>query len=244
LSPAQVTVPDPEGWVAFRDHVDDLGPPSLSHTGREILLALKFFGQLTVPALGATLGLSVGPLRQHLRHLNSLGLVASRTDPAAGLGRPPAIYWLDTAGERLFPDRTSALGRRALRHMAERTPDALHDFLQEAARGAAARSILDYRGGHSPEGGIRPSAALDYLETAATDIGYLPFLETGDGHIAVTFNHCPFLDLVETFPAFCDIERNALNIPFPRCTVERTAHRLAGDRACTYVLRFPAPVAS
>src|SRR6476660_9799312 len=82
----------------------NIGTTNLGPTKRQIVERLKR-ADAKVSDLAAALDMTEAGVRQHLDALADHGLVASRTGPAEGRGRPPTVWALTDLAQDLFPDR-------------------------------------------------------------------------------------------------------------------------------------------
>ena len=207
---------------------------NLGPTKRRIVERLKR-ADAKVSDLARALDMTEAGVRQHLDALADHGLVASRTGPAEGRGRPPTVWALTDLAQDLFPDRhddltvelitavRTALGDKGLARVI--------DARGEVQRAAYARAV-------PKRGSLR--ARVEALARIRTEEGYVAEVtddpDDPDGRgVLLIEHHCPICTAAAACPGLCGSElalfREVLG---PQVSVERTQHIVAGDRRCTY----------
>lgn len=218
-SPQRLTpVDDP-----FPAAIDRVPPPR-----REILLALKRAGELSIPELATTIGLSHSATRQQIAILEDEGSIESRAQRGK-VGRPVLRYRVSTLGNSLFPHSYGHLLLRLFEAMDLSAPGSV-----EAALGLMfARMSSERR---------REFAELTLAQRlAATEEIHYNFListtSPAPGIYELTMNHCPFWEFATRSSALCNAECKYLCDALAPAGVERTRFRRDGDAVCAYTVR-------
>lgn len=213
--------------------VDSALTPSLSSmpvTRRSILLLLKKRGESGSMELGASLGITVSAVRQHLAGLMAGGMVTSRHE-RHGPGRPALRYSLTSVGEALFPRFYSELTNELLSYAEDEDPGLLdkvferrrHRRVEDARKRLAGKAFGD-----------RVAELTSILDAD----GYLAdFSRLPDGSYLVTEHNCAILAVAQRYGLACSTEIEFLREALPDATIERVAHRLAGQHVCSYQIR-------
>lgn len=207
--------------------------PSLSSmpaTRRSILLLLKKRGEAGASELAVALGVTVSAVRQHMARLLAGGLVTHRHE-RHGPGRPALRYSLASAGEALFPRFYSELTNELLSYAEDEDPGLLDKVFERRRR----RRVEDAGKRLAGKGFADRVAEL----TAILDAdGYLAdFSRRPDGSYLVTEHNCAILGVVQRYGLACSTEIEFLREALPDATIERVAHRLAGQHVCSYEIR-------
>lgn len=233
--------PDP-GPCRYRGGVATPHPPApvdpgatpvglpVGGTRRAVLDRLKRDPDTTAPALAEHLGISSSAVRQHLDALVEAGLVARRTLPTAGRGRPPLGWALTPAADALFPDAHGELAVALLDAIgSELGPEALDRVV--AARVVAQEA--SYRAEVPAGGPLR--RRVEALAERRTAEGYeAEVLRDGDQLVLVE-RHCPIRAAARSCAGLCGGELELFRrVLGPEVVVERTQHVLAGDACCAY----------
>src|SRR5262245_49152351 len=213
--------------------MEDVKTASLGVTKRRILERL-IRADATVAELARTLDMTEAGVRQHLDALAENGLVASRTRPGEGRGRPPTVWTLTDLAQDLFPDRhddltvdlisavRTALGDEGLQRVI--------DARTEQQRAAYLKTIPQ-------RGSLR--ARAEALARVRAEEGYLAEViddPDGDGVILVE-HHCPICTAASACAGLCTSELELFReVMGDGVRVERTQHLLSGDRRCAYRL--------
>jgi predicted ArsR family transcriptional regulator len=211
--------------------MEDVKTASLGVTKRRILERL-IRADATVAELARTLDMTEAGVRQHLDALADNGLVASRTRPGEGRGRPPTVWALTDLARDLFPDRhddltvdlisavRAALGDEGLQRVI--------DARTEQQRAAYVRAI-------PKRGSLR--ARAEALARVRAEEGYVAEVlddPDGDGVLLVE-HHCPICTAATACAGLCASELELFReVMGPSVRVERTQHLLSGDRRCAY----------
>jgi DeoR family suf operon transcriptional repressor len=207
--------------------------PSLSSmpaTRRSILLLLKKRGEAGTVDLAAALGITVSAVRQHLGGLMAGGMVTSRQE-RHGPGRPALRYSLAPAGEALFPRFYSELTNELLAYAEDEDPGLLDKVFERRRR----RRVEDARKRLAGKAfGDRVAELTAILDAD----GYLAdFAARPDGSYLVTEHNCAILGVAQRYGLACSTEIEFLREALPDATIERVAHRLAGQHVCSYEIR-------
>ena len=216
----------------------------VSTAKQRVLEHLKRSDGATAAEVADALGITEAAVRQHIDALVERGLVERRELPRsrAGRGRSPMEWVLTPEAGSQFADRHGQLTVELL----------------DAIRGALGTDgldrVIDSRAEHQLEAyrTVVPAAGTATLEKRVralarqrTAEGYMADAHReGDGVVLVE-HHCPICTAATACPGFCRSElelfRDTLG---PDVTVERTAHLLAGDVRCAYLIRpVDAPIA-
>jgi predicted ArsR family transcriptional regulator len=216
-------------WCMVRhsSSVGNLG--FLSSTRQALVIAIKNKGEATTEQLAAETFLSPGAVRQHLLALEAQGLV-TYLRLRDGPGRPRHVFRLTLHGEELFPQQYALMANELMRALAEEDGELFERILGRLvdAQVALAREEVTSK--------TRPERLLELVKFVEK-FGYFPELEIVDnGQANLTLHHCPLLNVARNHPGICEIECRAMQSVLPSETIERTAHRLAGDLVCTYTI--------
>jgi predicted ArsR family transcriptional regulator len=210
---------------------------SLSTAKRRVLEHLKRSDGATASEVAGALGITEAAVRQHLDALVERGLVERRALPRAraGRGRSPLEWVLTPEAAGQFADRHGQLTVELLGAIR----DALGaDGLDRVIDARAEQQLEAYRAAVPAAGTATLERRVRALARQRTDEGYMADVHRdGDGVVLVE-HHCPICTAATACPGFCRSElelfRDTLG---PDVTVERTAHLLAGDVRCAYLIR-------
>ncbi len=215
-------------------------------TRRELLLLLRTRPGITAAEAAEALSLSGVAVRRHLDHLASEGLVKRVTavaggvggiegvEPSAHPGRPPARWWLSSAGLELFPRRYDTFAL-----------DLIEDLSEEAGPEAMA-AVLARR---TDKLATAYEAELDGLSTLADrmqrvtqlrdDAGYVAECRPGeDGAVLLYEKNCAVHRIAEQHGVVCAMELALFErVLGPENEVTRVSHTMAGDAVCCYRVR-------
>ena len=175
-------------------------------------------------------------MRQHLDALADHGLVASRTGPAEGRGRPPTVWALTDLAQDLFPDRhddltvelitavRTALGDQGLAQVIDARAEVQRAAYERAVpKRGSLRDAGRSAGPRPHRGGVR-RRGRSTIPTAAACCSS-----------STTARSAPRRPRV---PGLCGSELELFReVLGPKVSVERTQHIVAGDRRCTYLHR-------
>ena len=212
-------------------------PKPLSTAKQRMLEYLKRTDGATASEMAEALDITEAAVRQHLDALVERGLVESRSRPRtkAGRGRTPSEWVLTPEASSQFADRHGQLTVELL------------DAMRDALGTEGIDRVIDSRAHHQLEAyrAVVPAVGTATLERRVralarqrTAEGYMADVHReGDGVVLVE-HHCPICTAATACPGFCRSElelfRDTLG---PDVTVERTAHLLAGDVRCAYLIR-------
>jgi DeoR family suf operon transcriptional repressor len=203
---------------------------SMPGTRRGILLLLKKRGEAGASDLAEDLAITVSAVRQHLAGLLAAGLVTHRQE-RGGPGRPALRYSLASAGEALFPRFYSELANELLEYAEDEDPGLLDKVFERRRRRRVADARKRLQGKSFPDRVAELTAILD------AD-GYLAdFTRRSDGSYLVTEHNCAILGVAQRYGLACSTEIEFLREALPDATIERVAHRLAGQHVCSYEIR-------
>lgn len=199
-------------------------------TRRSVLILLKKRGEASGRELALELDITVGAVRQHLTRLIAGGLVGFRQE-RRGPGRPLLLYSLAPAGEALFPRFYSELTNELLEYVEQEGPEILDRIFERRRR----RRVEDAR---KRLAGKSFDARVAELTAILDADGYLAeFTSRPDGSYLVTEHNCAILGVAQRYGLACSTEIEFLREALPDATVERVAHRMAGQHVCSYEIR-------
>jgi predicted ArsR family transcriptional regulator len=213
--------------------MEDVKTASLGVTKRRILERL-IRADATVAELARTLDMTQAGVRQHLDALAENGLVASRTRPGEGRGRPPTVWTLTDLAQDLFPDRHDDLTVDLISAVRTALGD---EGLQRVIDARTEQQRAAYQKAMPERGSLRARAeALARIRAAE---GYLAEViddPEGNGVILVE-HHCPICTAASACAGLCTSELELFReVMGNGVRVERTQHLLSGDRRCAYRL--------
>lgn len=201
----------------------------LSATRQLLLVAIKNRGEATTDELSQETYLSPGAVRQHLLALEAKGLVTYMR-LRDGPGRPRHVFRLTSNGEQLFPQQYALIANTILGMITDEDPafsERVMDRLTQAQVETASKYIT----------GKTLAERVQQLSEFVESYGYFPNLDTeGKGPAALTLRHCPLLNVARNHPGVCAVEARAMAAVLGTDAITRTAHRLAGDPVCTYIV--------
>ena len=208
----------------------------LSTAKQRVLEHLKRSDGATASEVADALGITEAAVRQHIDALVERGLVARRAAPRAraGRGRSPLEWVLTPQAAGQFADRHGQLTVELL----DAIRDALGpDGLDRVIDSRAEQQLEAYRAVVPAEETATLEQRVRALARQRTAEGYMADVHRdGDGLVLVE-HHCPICTAATACPGFCRSElqlfRDTLG---PDVTVERTAHLLAGDVRCAYLI--------
>ena len=205
---------------------------SLPSTRRMILVSLKKRGEARAEELAADLGVTASAVRQHLTGLVANGFVVHR-EVKGSPGRPKHLYHLTESAESLFPKTYSELTNEVLEIVEAEDPKLLQtvfDRRRDRRVENAKIRLLD-----------KPSPSEKVAELAAIldEDGYLAAWETVDANsFRITEHNCAVLGVAARYGQACSSEIEFLRAALPEADIERTAHMMAGEHRCAYVVTF------
>jgi predicted ArsR family transcriptional regulator len=209
----------------------------LSTAKQRVLEHLKMHDGATASEVAAALDITEAAVRQHIDALVDRGLVARRPQPRsqAGRGRSPVEWVLTPEAGSQFADRHGQLTVELL--------GAIHDALgpeglDRVIDSRAEQQLEAYRAVVPAAGKATLEKRVRALARQRTAEGYMADVHRdGDGFVLVE-HHCPICTAATACPGFCRSElelfRETLGSGVP---IERTAHLLAGDVRCAYLIR-------
>ena len=213
--------------------MEDVKTASLGVTKRRILERL-IRADATVAELARTLDMTEAGVRQHLDALAENGLVASRTRPGEGRGRPPTVWTLTDLAQDLFPDRHDDLTVDLISAVRAALGD---EGLQRVIDARTQQQRAAYLKTIPKRGSLR--ARSEALARVRAEEGYLAEViddPEGNGVILVE-HHCPICTAASACAGLCTSELELFReVMGNGVRVERTQHLLSGDRRCAYRL--------
>jgi DeoR family transcriptional regulator, suf operon transcriptional repressor len=206
-------------------------PPAYKGPRGAILLALKRSGSLTARDLGDQLGLSSNAIRHHLKELETEGVIGYHREQR-GVGAPTYAWYLNPAGEALFPQRYKELLTEVLDRVAEQAGRHAVVSAFETRFADLARKL------QAELADAPPARRMEVVMQALVEGGYMAEWRAGEGGLRLTEHHCAIRALAERFPEICAAEAKFLEDVLV-AAVERESHMLDGCTACEYSVRFP-----
>jgi DeoR family transcriptional regulator, suf operon transcriptional repressor len=194
---------------------------------RAVLGQLKSTGEATADQMAATLGITVGAVRQQLGPLADAGLIAYRDDRHRP-GRPRRWYCLTPAAETLFPKRYGQLTNQLLGFIEEAEPALVASAFEQRAEQRRERAAPRLAGRSLAEQVRELARILDedgYLADCASE---------PDGTWLVTERNCAILDVARHHREACASELAFLRAVLPDASVERVTHLLSDGHHCAY----------
>ncbi len=203
---------------------------------RRVLLArLKFSGETVAAALAEHAGVSYEAVRQQLAALVADGLVARRTAPTGGRGRPAARYALTPAGDHHFEKRYDDLAVELI--------DAAAGVLGAEALERLLASLTDARvRTWAPRlAGLSVRERMEALREIYLDDDPFTAVEATDDGPRLIERNCPFLNVAARRPALCSVTVSTLT-RLLGAQVVREERFQAGDGRCVFRVLDDRPV--
>ncbi len=201
----------------------------LSATRQLLLVAIKNQGEASTDELSRETYLSPGAVRQHLLALEAKGLVTYMR-LRDGPGRPRHVFRLTSHGEEIFPQQYALMANELFGAIAAEAPAFSERVLDRLLQAQVELAKKHVTATNAPE---RLVELVQFVES----YGYFPNLETlENGSARLTLRHCPLLNVAKNHPGICEVECRAMKTVLSAESIERTAHRLAGDSLCTYTI--------
>jgi predicted ArsR family transcriptional regulator len=209
----------------------------LSTAKQRVLELLKRSDGATAAEVATALGITEAAVRQHIDALVERGLVERRALPRsrAGRGRSPLEWVLTPEAGSQFADRHGQLTVELL--------DAIRgalgsDGLDRVIDSRAEHQLEAYRAAVPAAGAATLEKRVRALARQRTAEGYMADAHReGDGFVLVE-HHCPICTAATACPGFCRSELELFRETLgPDVTIERTAHLLAGDVRCAYLIK-------
>lgn len=166
------------------------GQVALSGQRLRVLEYVRTHAPVRTMDAAADLGLHQNTAREHLDALVNLGLVERTTEPAAGRGRPAALYRPSASDPALAARDYAALATALARHLARHSPDPERD-----ARAAGAEWGRELADGAARTDRDPRQAVLDALSR----LGFAPEDEGAERGVAL--RRCPLLDAARRYPS-------------------------------------------
>jgi len=170
-------------------------PPPVGHvplSGQRlrVLEHVRAHAPVRTPDAAADLGLHQNTVREHLDALVAAGLVERATEPAAGRGRPAALYRPATADPAAPAREYAALATALAGHLARTSAEP-----EREARAAG----LEWGRELAEQTGRAATDPRRVVLDALTRLGFAPVDEGGERGIAL--RRCPLLDAARRYPS-------------------------------------------
>lgn len=204
----------------------------------QILALLKQHGEATTADIAGHLDVSYEAVRQQVKQLEALQLVARHKRPnPSGVGRPLRYYSLSATGDHLFPKNYDELAVGLL--------DAIGGTLGSGALRQVLATLADAQvsqweaklAGKSLEERLEALKGI-YIEND-------PFAEVGreGGALQLVERNCPYLNVASRRPALCSLTVSVLSrlLGHPVTRVERFQD---GDGRCVFHVHGDQPIES
>jgi predicted ArsR family transcriptional regulator len=209
----------------------------LSTAKQRVLEHLKRSDGATVAEIAEALDITEAAVRQHLDALVERGLVERRSRPRAhaGRGRTPSEWVLTPRAASQFADRHGQLTVELL----DAIRDALGaDGLDRVIDSRAEQQLEAYRAVVPAAGTASLERRVRALARQRTAEGYMADVHRDGEGVVLVEHHCPICTAATACPGFCRSELELFRATLgPDVTIERTAHILAGDVRCAYLIR-------
>lgn len=209
---------------------------AMSEPRREILVALKTGGPLSIAELAERLTITYEAVRQHMAQLELdgwIGRQVART--SAGPGRPRRSFSLTSAGDHLFPKAYDELAVQLI----DAATDVLgHEAVRRLLEVVAERKVEEWAG-------VVRNLPLEARLKLLTGIyqGDDPFCHLeydDDGTTKLVETNCPYLEVARRRPALCSVTVSVLRRLLGRKVV-RTQRFQDGHGRCVFkILDQPA----
>jgi predicted ArsR family transcriptional regulator len=201
-----------------------------SSTKKQLLLALKREGSVSLADLSQELGISKMATWKHLAALETKGLVERSSRPG-GRGRPRAFFALSDGSSSLFPEAYTHMTMCALHFIEEKIGrEGVVRLLKQRAQ-----EVLDANRGRMPDAKLKERVVE--LVKIRDEGGYMAELGHAGKNVVEMFEHnCPIMAVAEEYPEACRVERELFQ-KLLHADVE-TSHRVvAGDPMCRFLIR-------
>jgi predicted ArsR family transcriptional regulator len=203
-----------------------------SDTKRELLFLMKRRGKISLDDAQASTGLTRTTLREHLGQLGRDGLV-ERSARRQGRGRPPLLYALTAAGERLFPSRDHVLLGALLEYLKATDNEWLVNGFFERYWANRLREVEFQL---SKIASDEPDARVRAVEELLEEQGFMPDIRREERGLVIRECNCPFAEAVKHTRLPCQLEAEFFEKVFDD-RIGRVAYIPDGSPACTY--EFP-----
>jgi DeoR family transcriptional regulator, suf operon transcriptional repressor len=209
-------------------------PPGFRGMRGQILVELKqAAGGLTARELAERCGVSLNAVRHHLKDLESESLLVRRREQR-GVGAPVHLYFLDQAGENLFPRRYQELLTETLSRLeGPNGRPAIVEAMDHHYGDLARRLQADL-------GDATGQERLELVARILVEEGYMAAWHESAGAVRLTEHNCAIKAVAQRFPEICELEERFLRDVLG-AGVERHSHILSGCQACEYSIHFPEP---
>jgi predicted ArsR family transcriptional regulator len=196
---------------------------------RHILQQLKRKGRQSASELASLFSMTGEGMRMHLLKLEKSGWISAEKE-VRGVGRPVTLYRLTPAGNKRFPDNHALLTVQLLETARQTLGEAaVHQLL------LAKKEADTLRYGEALQDLPHWEDKLKRFSELREQEGYFcEATRTAEGWILIE-NHCPIDAAAECCGQFCQNEKDIIQgLLGNTVRIERTEHRLAGSRRCTY----------
>jgi predicted ArsR family transcriptional regulator len=200
-------------------------------TASRVLLLLKRRTLQTAAEIGGQLGITAEAARQQLAKLADEGLIS--VIPEAGrVGRPTHRWRLTMAGHARFPDGHADMAVQIIQTIRTTLGEAA---LEQVIAARTDATLAAYRA-QIDESADLPTRVAQ-LSAIRSREGYMAEWQvTDDGYLLIE-HHCPICAAASMCQAFCRSELTLFRaILGPDVDIQRTAHVLADDTRCAYLI--------
>ncbi len=200
-----------------------------SATKRQILLALKRGGPVSLADLSSQLGISKMAVLKHIQVLEAKGLVG-RSYRAGGRGRPRAYFELTHGATKLFPEAYAHLTLCALRFIeAKMGREAVVQLLRQRTQEVLDASQRRFDGDFATR--------IQALVALREEGGYMAERgRIGRNQAEVLEHNCPILAIAEDYGEACQAEVDLFQ-RLLHADVEASHRVVAGDPVCRFLIR-------
>ena len=205
---------------------------------QKILALLKQHGEITTADIAARLDVSYEAVRQQIKQLEAMGLVARRKRPnPSGVGRPLRYYALNAAGDHLFPKNYDDLAVSLI--------DAIGDALGTAALRRVLTTLADAQvtAWEPRMTGKDLQQRLEILKGIYIENDPFTAVDRENGELQLVERNCPYLNVAARRPALCSLTVSVLS-RLLGVRVTRVRRFQDGDGCCVFRVHDDQPLDS
>jgi predicted ArsR family transcriptional regulator len=201
----------------------------LTDAKRRLLDRLKRVDSATAGELASEFELTDTAVRQHLEHLQELGLVLRIEGSSRGRGRPAALWQLTAASSAMFPDRHVDLTVDLIDSIrAELGEAALDKVIEHRSR----RQVEQYR---NVVGTGSVAVRVRRLAEQRSAEGYAAEVVADGDDLMLIEHHCPICVAATSCQSLCRSELEVFRAALgDNVSVVREQHVPSGDQRCAY----------